>query len=167
MHSIFEGARKLFLGCEIIAHSREYRSVHLCWLFRGRIPSVFFIYGRIRGSRNRAAACIGAGMAQQHKLHFRDQHQQASSFAATGGTTGTSSGIGGTGHGSSEKRKHRVLECDSDEDDFAGFDEDATRSENGNRFHFIPTLHTFLFYSSALDKRQCWFALAVLPFLFH
>ncbi|XP_065081621.1 uncharacterized protein LOC135704122 isoform X3 [Ochlerotatus camptorhynchus] len=71
-------------------------------------------------------------MAQQHKLHFRDQHQQPPLVA--GGTTGTSStftATGGTGHGSSEKRKHRVLECDSDEDDFAGFDEDATRSENG------------------------------------
>lgn len=76
-------------------------------------------------------------MAQQHKLHFRDQHQQPPLVA--GGTTGTSStftATGGTGHGSSEKRKHRVLECDSDEDDFAGFDEDATRSENGNRFRF-------------------------------
>ncbi|XP_019534146.2 uncharacterized protein LOC109405485 isoform X2 [Aedes albopictus] len=68
-------------------------------------------------------------MAQQHKLHSRDQYQQQFVATVAGGTTG----IGGTtGHGSnSEKRKHRVLECDSDEDDFAGFDEDATRSENG------------------------------------
>lgn len=80
-----------------------------------------------------------AGMAQQHKLHSRDQYQQQFVATVAGGTTG----IGGTtGHGSnSEKRKHRVLECDSDEDDFAGFDEDATRSENGNRFHFIPIIY--------------------------
>ncbi|XP_062554510.1 uncharacterized protein LOC134219695 isoform X2 [Armigeres subalbatus] len=71
-------------------------------------------------------------MAQQHKLHFRDQYQPKS-LGVSGGTTGTSSSsAGGIGHGGgSEKRKHRLLECDSDEDDFAGFDEDATRSENG------------------------------------
>lgn len=71
-------------------------------------------------------------MDQQQKLHRRDLQL---SFASKGGTVGTTS-IDGTiedtgGH--SEKRKHRVLECDSDEDDFAGFDEeDAADNENGN-----------------------------------
>ncbi|XP_058834752.1 uncharacterized protein LOC131691964 isoform X2 [Topomyia yanbarensis] len=71
-------------------------------------------------------------MAQQPKLHRRDLQLPF----ATGGTTGITSvtvagetGVNQLSH--SEKRKHRMLECDSDEDDFAGFDEDAANSENG------------------------------------
>lgn len=81
-------------------------------------------------------------MAQQQKLHRRD-HQQP---LTTGGITGTpAEGIGSHYQNYSEKRKHRVLECDSDEDDFAGFDEDAATSENGvlnspRSIHSISTL---------------------------
>lgn len=61
-------------------------------------------------------------MAQQQQPHQKRDHL----VTAAGG-------IAASGH--SEKRKHRLLECESDEDDFAGFDdEDATTassSENG------------------------------------
>ncbi|XP_058459203.1 uncharacterized protein LOC131435391 isoform X1 [Malaya genurostris] len=71
-------------------------------------------------------------MAHQPKLHRRDLLQPY----VTGGTTGitVAAGPGETASNQSshsEKRKHRMLECDSDEDDFAGFDEDAAGSENG------------------------------------
>lgn len=108
------------------------RNRRVCWLVRRRRPAALPTVWR----------CIGAGMAQQQKVHHRRDQQPL----ATGGTTGTGTvtvaavggGVGKTGGSSSnlqpshsEKRKHRVLECDSDEDDFAGFDEDAASSENG------------------------------------
>ncbi|XP_055631357.1 uncharacterized protein LOC129771586 isoform X2 [Toxorhynchites rutilus septentrionalis] len=66
-------------------------------------------------------------MAQHQKLHRRDQQQPL----ATGGITGTITTAfveGGIQQSNNEKRKYSLLECDSDEDDFAGFDEDAARS---------------------------------------
>ncbi|XP_055631358.1 uncharacterized protein LOC129771586 isoform X3 [Toxorhynchites rutilus septentrionalis] len=69
-------------------------------------------------------------MAQHQKLHRRDQQQPL----ATGGITGTITTAfveGGIQQSNNEKRKYSLLECDSDEDDFAGFDEDAARSGNG------------------------------------
>lgn len=74
---------------------------------------------------------IGAGMAQQQQQELQPHQPQL--------TRDHNRGVAGGIAGHSEKRKHRALECESDEDDFAGFDEDATASgsENGNRF---PTL---------------------------
>lgn len=39
------------------------------------------------------------------------------------------------------KRRYSELMCESDEDDFAGFDEDAASSENGNRLLLLFLLH--------------------------
>ncbi|XP_055535303.1 uncharacterized protein LOC129724426 isoform X2 [Wyeomyia smithii] len=70
-------------------------------------------------------------MDQQQKLHRRDLQPSFPSRGGTAGITtfdGTAEDIGGH----SEKRKRCVVEFDSDEDDFAGFDEDdAAGSENG------------------------------------
>lgn len=92
-----------------------------------------------RGNFGQLWQCIGAGMAQQQQQELH--HQTRDHLRGTaGGTTSL------TGH--SEKRKHhRLLECESDEDDFAGFDEDATASgsENGvlNSPHSINSLSGF------------------------
>ncbi|XP_053683526.1 F-box/LRR-repeat protein 7 isoform X2 [Sabethes cyaneus] len=70
-------------------------------------------------------------MDQQQKLHRRDLQLPFASREGTAGITSVDATIEDTG-GHSEKRKRRVLECDSEEDDFAGFDEDdAAGSENG------------------------------------
>uniref|UniRef100_A0A1Q3EZM6 Putative scf ubiquitin ligase skp2 component n=1 Tax=Culex tarsalis TaxID=7177 RepID=A0A1Q3EZM6_CULTA len=75
-------------------------------------------------------------MAQQQQQELQphqQQQQQTRDHNRAGGIVGHS-----------EKRKHRALECESDEDDFAGFDEDATASgsENGvlNSPHSINSL---------------------------
>ncbi|XP_055592761.1 uncharacterized protein LOC129744313 isoform X3 [Uranotaenia lowii] len=68
-------------------------------------------------------------MAQQQKLARRDYQQQPLATEENNSKLLTeSTGIGNFG----EKRKHQVLDFESDDDDdFAGFDDDATSSENG------------------------------------
>ncbi|XP_039434413.1 uncharacterized protein LOC120416667 isoform X1 [Culex pipiens pallens] len=94
-------------------------------------------------------------MAQQQQQELQPHQPQL--------TRDHNRGVAGGIAGHSEKRKHRALECESDEDDFAGFDEDATASGSENGVLNSPRSITSLSGASLKKARESQLGGGTLP----